>query len=142
LQYESSQAQKRSGPEAVRPDRYRCEGSHCTGCPLRDRCTPNPEAGRTISRGEHEELIEALRERMSTAEAKALYRLRSQSVELVNADWKEHRKLRRFSGRGLLRACGQTGQIVLADNLLTLLSGEKKAAAAKAAAINPVGSGP
>ena len=77
---------------------------------------PNPEAGRSISRGEHEEQIEALRARMATAEAKALYRLRSQRVELVNADGKQHRKLRRFSGRGLTPVRCQVGLVVLAHN--------------------------
>ncbi len=66
---------------------------------------------------------------METAEAKALYRLRRQTVELVNADWKAHRKLRRFSGRGLARVRCQVGLMVLAHNLLTLLSEEKKARA-------------
>ena len=59
-----------------------------------------PAAGRTISRAEHEELIEALRARMQTDEAKNLYRLRRQTVELSYADLTEHRKLRRFSGHG------------------------------------------
>ena len=104
---------------------------HCQRCPLRKRCTPNPARGRSISRGEHEKLIEALRARMETEEAKALYRLRSQTVELVNADWKEHRQLRRFSGRGLWRARIQVGLIVLAHNLRTLLSEENKVAATK-----------
>jgi hypothetical protein len=142
LEYDGSVQQKRSGPEAVRLDRYRCAPSHCTGCPLQARCTPNPQAGRTISRSEHEELIEALRARMGSAEAKALYRRRSQSVELVNADWKHHRKLRRFSGRGLTRARCQVGLVVLTHNLLTLLSEEKKAEAAKAAIVNPTRSVP
>jgi hypothetical protein len=142
LEYERSVQQKRSGPEAVRLDRYRCEPSHCTGCPLQPRCTPNPQAGRTISRSEHEELIEALRARMASAEAKALYRRRSQSVELVNADWKHHRKLRRFSGRGLTRARCQVGLVVLAHNVLTLLSEEKKAETAKATVVNPTRSVP
>jgi hypothetical protein len=47
-------------------------------------------------------------------------------VELVNADWKEHRKLRRFSGRGLARVRGQVGLVVLTHNLLALLAEEKK----------------
>jgi hypothetical protein len=127
LVYEGSSRQKRSGPEAVQLHRYRCPPAHCTGCPLRQQCTPNPQAGRTISRGEHEGLIEALRGRMATAEAKELYRLRRQTVELVNADWKQHRKLRRFSGRGLARARCQVGLLVLAHNLLTLLAEGKKA---------------
>ena len=79
-----------------------------------------------MTRQEHEELIEALRERMKTPEAKALYRQRGQNVELVNADWKEHRKLRRFSGRGLARVRCAVGLIVLGHNLVTLLADQKK----------------
>jgi transposase len=134
LAYEGSSRQKRSGTETVELHRYRCPPRHCRECPLRQRCTPNPAAGRSISRGEHEALIEALRARMATAEAKALYRLRSQTVELVNADWKQHRKLRRFSGRGLTRVRCQVGLVVLAHNLVTLLSEEKKAREKKARA--------
>lgn len=63
---------------------------------------------------------------MATVEAKALYRLRGQNVELVNADWKEHRKLRRFSGHGLMRVRCEVGLTVLAHNLLTVLTEEKK----------------
>jgi hypothetical protein len=136
LEYEGSVQQKRSSVEAVRLDRYRCDPLPCSGCPLRGRCTPNPQAGRTVSRSEHEELIEALRARMASVEAKALYRLRSQSVELVNADWKEHRRLRRFSGRGLRRVRCQVGVTVLAQNLLTLLAQEEKAE--KSSATKPV----
>jgi hypothetical protein len=106
---------------------YRCPGRHCTACPLQHQCTSNPARGRTISRAEHEEWIEALRVRMGTAEAKALYRLRRQTVELVNADWKQHRQLRRFRGRGRARAPYQVGLMVLAHNLVTLLSEEAKA---------------
>ena len=143
LEHERSSWQKRSGPEAVLLQQYRCPAAHCRGCPLAARCTPNPQAGRTISRSEHEDQVEALRQRMASPEAKALYRLRSQSVELVNADWKEHRQLRRFSGRGLRRARAQVGLIVLAHNLLTLLSQEKKKAeAARALAVNPTASAP
>jgi transposase len=132
LAYEGSSTQKRSGTETVRLQRYRCPPAHCSACPLRAACTKNPAAGRTISRSEHEDLIEALRARMQTAEAKALYRLRRQTVELVNADWKEHRQARRCSGRGLARARCQVGLMVLAHNLVTLLSEEAKARAPKA----------
>lgn len=119
--------QQRSTPAAVTLTQYRCPPVHCLGCPLRQRCTPNPARGRSISRSEHEDFIEALRTRMETPAARALYKLRSQTVELVNADWKEHRQLRRFSGRGLLRARLQVGVLVVAHNLLVLLSPVKKA---------------
>jgi hypothetical protein len=131
---------KRSGPEHVVVRRYRCPPVHCTSCPLRAACARNPQAGRTVSRSEHEEHIEALRARMGTVEAKGLYKRRRQSVELVNADWKAHRPLRRFNGRGLTRVRCQVGLIVLAHNLLTLLAEEQKVQAAGAA--NSSGIGP
>jgi hypothetical protein len=141
LRYEGPPAQKRSGTEAVVPHGCRCPPEHCRHCPLRRRRTPNPEAGRTIGRGEHEDLIEALRARMGTAEAKGLYRLRSRSVELVNAGWKQHRKLRRFGGRGWKRVRCQVGLTALAHNLVALLSEQKKAGEnkARAAAVNRAG---
>jgi transposase len=126
LAYEGACRQKHSGTEAVVLHRYRCPPAHCVGCPLRGQCAKNPAAGRTISRGEHEGLVEALRARMATAEAKELYRLRRQPVELGNADWKEHRRLRRLRGRGLARARCQVGMTVLAQNLVRLLSEEAK----------------
>jgi hypothetical protein len=131
LELERVTRQKRSTPEAVELRHYRCPPRHCQECPLRERCTPNPARGRSISRGEQEDLIEALRTRMQTEEAKRLYRLRSRTVELVNADWKEHRQLRRFSGRGLRRVRVEVGLIVLAQNLVTLIAEEKRAGAIK-----------
>ena len=120
LEFVGRSTQKRSGTEPVVLTQYRCPPQHCRSCPLRGDCTSNPEAGRTISRGEHEALIEALRQRMATEEAKALYRLRRQRVELRYADAKQHRQLRQFSGRGLQRAQTEAGLTVLAHNLVTL----------------------
>jgi transposase len=139
LHYERTSRQKRSGTQALELRSYRCAPQHCVVCPLQPRCTTCPEKGRTISRSEHEELIEALRARMRTEEAKALYRLRRQTVELVNADWKQHRQLRRFSGRGLKRVRCQVALMVLAHNLITLLSQEAKAAKKKdnRSSVNP-----
>ncbi len=126
LEYEKTTSQKRVESERVVLDLYRCAGEHCKACPLQKSCTPNPEAGRSISRAEHENLVEALRKRMETPQGKELYRLRSQSVELVNADMKEHRKLRRFSGRGLKKVRCQIGLLVLAHNLATLVTELKR----------------
>lgn len=137
LVLESTGPRKRACGADVVVRRYRCPAAHCSACPLRAACARKPAAGRTVSRGEHEELVEALRARMGTEAAKALYQLRRQTVELVNADWKAHRQLRRFSGRGLLRVRCQVGLIVLAHNLLTLLAEEKKAKAAADAAASP-----
>ena len=56
-------------------------------------------------------------------------------MELVNADMKQHRKLRRFSGRGLARARCEVGLVVLAHNLLTLVEEEQKTQAKQASAV-------
>ena len=62
-----------------------------------------------------------LHARMATDEAKALYKLRKQTVELSFADLKAHRALRRFSGKGLSRARTEVGLLVLAHNGLTVV---------------------
>ena len=99
---------------------YRCHPKHCTVCPIRDTCTPNPKRGRAVKRSEHEDLISAHQAYMQTPEALALYKLRRQTVELGFADIKEHRHLQRFSGRGLARALRQLAATVLAHNLMVL----------------------
>ena len=74
--------------------------------------------GRSVQRSEHEELIQAHRAWMATTEAKAVYRLRGQTIEIVFADVKEHRGLRRFSGHGLARVRTEFALEVLLHNLL------------------------
>jgi transposase len=134
LTHVGSAQHKRSGEGTSLLHTYQCSPAHCVGCPVASRCTPRPDKGRTVSRSENEEHVEALRARMSTDTSKALYRHRCRTVELVNADWKEHRKLRRFSGRGMGRVRCQVGLVVLAHNLLTLWAEENKPPAAAAAA--------
>jgi hypothetical protein len=108
--------------------RWRCPPEHGPGCPLQARCTTTPAKGRAVTRQEHE----ALRARRAPAAAQALDRLRGQHVELVNADWKQHRPLRRFSGRGLARVRAEVGLLVLAHNLETWRAEEKKVQAQQA----------
>ena len=67
---------------------------------------------------ENEELLDALRQRMQTAEANELYKLRSRTVELNFADIKEHRGMRRFHSRVLRRVTAEIGAVVLAHNLV------------------------
>ena len=59
---------------------------------------------------------------MATPEAKELYKLRKQTVERGFADGKEQRAFRRFGGRGLARAEAPVGLLVLAANLVALVS--------------------
>jgi hypothetical protein len=99
---------------------YRCSPQHCRACPRQVACSGNPNRGRAVKRSEHETLVEAHRARMGTAEAKSLYRLRGQTVELGFADFKQHRSMRQFSGRGRNRAQRQVGLTVLVHNLLVV----------------------
>jgi len=107
---------------------YRCPKEHCQECPLLGRCTRSAN-GRTIKRNEHEDLIVGHQAKMQTAEAKAIYRQRCQTIELRFADAKTHRGLRRFSGRGLKRVRIEVGLLVLSHNLLVVQAARRQKAA-------------
>jgi transposase len=100
--------------------RYKGEAQTCPPCPLRAQCTTSQKGGRSLRRSEHEDLIVAHRAWMETAEAKRVYRLRGQTIEIVFADFKEHRGLRRFSSRGLVRVRTELALEVLVHNLLVV----------------------
>ena len=100
--------------------RYRCSPEHCRACPRRESCAKNPARGRAVKRSEHEELIDAHRAWMATPEAKGVYRLRKQTVELAYADLKHNRGLRTCSGRGLVRARIEVGLTELVYNLMVV----------------------
>jgi hypothetical protein len=124
----SREARGRADGRTVDVTTDRCPKEHCQACPLQSRCTSGAK-GRTIKRNEHEELIEAHRAKRETPEAKAIYRRRCRTVELRFADTKEHRELRRFSGRGLERVRIEAGLCVLAHNLLAFRSLRQRKAA-------------
>ena len=116
---------------------YTCPAEHCLACPRQKACTRSPHKGRSVSRMENEELLDALRARMQTDEAKRLYKLRSRTVELNYADLKEHRGLRRFHCRGRYRAKAEAGSLVLAHNLLFIQAQRRHAHARNAEAKTP-----
>ncbi|MEE9147142.1 MAG: IS1182 family transposase [Candidatus Tectomicrobia bacterium] len=109
-----------SGGREVVEWTYRGDAQTCQACPLRQQCTTSKKSGRSVQRSEHEALIVAHRAWMETAEAKAVYRLRGQTIEIVFADVKEHRGLRRFSGHGLARVWAEFALEVLLHNLLVV----------------------
>jgi hypothetical protein len=117
LPFAKTQTQKRAD-HTVTLSLYVCPPEHCQACPRQSACTRTPQKGRTVSRMENEELLDALRQRMQTEAAKKEYKLRSQTVELSYADLKEHRDLRRFHGRGLRRVTAEVGCQVVTHNAL------------------------
>lgn len=100
--------------------RYACPAETCRACTQRERCTASKQGGRSVRRSEHEHLITAHRRRMDTPEAKARYKVRGQTIEIVYADMKEHRRLRRHSGRGLKRVRIELALEVLTHNSMIL----------------------
>ena len=90
------------------------------GCPLRDACTKNPAAGRTVRRLEGQELIDQQREKMERGDMKAAYSKRGQTIERAFADAKRNRSFGRFHGRGLSRSRAEVDLLVMAQNTLTL----------------------
>lgn len=117
LRFRQKQTQRRADYQ-IALALYTCPPEHCLACPRQKACTGTPQKGRTVSRMDNEDLVDALRARMSTSEAKRIYKRRSQTVELNYADMKEHRGLRRFHCRGRRRIKGEVGTLVLAHNLL------------------------
>jgi transposase len=109
-----------SGGREVVEWTYRGDAQTCQACPLREQCTTSKSRRRSVQRSEHEDLIIAHRAWMETDEAKTVYRLRGQTIEMVFADVKEHRGLRRFSGHGLTRVRAEFALEVLLHNLLVV----------------------
>jgi transposase len=121
MPYAKSQPEERAGGTTVVYDYYRCPQAQCAVCPRRAACVGDSSQGRTVTRARDEALIERLRERMASAEAKAVYRRRRETVERSFADLKRHRGLDRFHGRGLERASTELGLHVLVHNLIVLV---------------------
>jgi len=120
LPFSLKKTRQRADGENIQFDLYRASGEDCSVCPLRTVCTKSPDTGRTVRRAAHQNEIDDLKARMATVEAKAVYGLRNQTVERIIGDFKEHRGLRRFRGRGLSRASVQLGLTVLSHNLRQL----------------------
>jgi transposase len=131
LVLERKGTQQRTAGELVE-SQYRCPAEHCRDCPLASRCTRSPQRGRIIKRSEHDDLYDALRERMRQPEGQAVYKLRKQTVERQFADLKQHRSMRQFASFGLRRARIQVGLLVLAHNGLELLKARSRGVGAEA----------
>ena len=120
LDYRGKERKRRRDDQHVIEHRYHCSPQYCQGCPLAAQCVRNASKGRTVKRLEGQELLDAQREKMKQAEAKAEYRQRGPVIERAFADAKGHRNLRRLHGHGLARAKAEVGLAVLAQNTLTL----------------------
>ena len=97
---------------------YRAENEDCAACEFRTKCCPKSSKGRMVSRLESEnEKVAAMRQRMETAEAKAIYRQRGEVAEFPNAWIKDKIGLRKFNVRGMAKAATETVWACLTYNL-------------------------
>lgn len=117
LPFSHQKSKQRASGEYVPLDVYQAQPTDCSNCPLQARCTSVPHKGRSIQRQRCQGAIDRLQDRMQTAEAKAHYKRRGQTIERLFGDFKEHRNMHRFRGRGVSRARAQTGLTVLAHNI-------------------------
>ena len=115
-----SRVAKKEQDQEILIYQYRCPPQHCQACPRASECTTAPHKGRTVTRSQHEDKVEALRQRMQTPEGEALYKKRGQTVEPRIGDLKAHRGLRCFAGFGMVLALIQVGLLVLIHNALFL----------------------
>lgn len=116
LSFSENKSRQRADGSKVLFELYRADGEACQVCPLSNQCTSSVK-GRSVRRDPDQDLIDDLKARMETPEAKLLYGLRGQTVERIYGDFKEHRGARRFRGRGIGRARVQYGLTVLGHNL-------------------------
>jgi transposase len=120
-----SRVEKKEQDQEILVYQYRCPPQHCQACPKAAQCTSAPHKGRTITRSQHEDKVEELRQRMQTPEGAALYKKRGQTIEPRIGDLKAHRGLRCFTGFGIALALIQVGLLVLVHNALCLTKPRK-----------------
>lgn len=123
---------RRDGREVcpgVIKQRYRARAEDCRACPHRQRCCPKAASkGRSLSRAEEDERVVVFRQKMQSAEAKALYRMRAQLAEFSNAWLKDKMKFRQFRLRGLVKVGLEMLWVGLAYNLSRWLGRRRPAA--------------
>lgn len=102
--------------------RYQAPPAACANCPLRDRCLLGQAKSRQINREQYEEHRERHAQKMATAEAKDLYKLRRHPGERPFAMIKQHFGLRQFLLRGLQKVRIEWAWAVTAFNLHRIMS--------------------
>jgi len=107
--------EKRTG---VIQHQYRASWADCSACAWKERCCPGNETkGRAIQRAEESCAVRAFVEKMQTAAAKAIYRLRGAVAEFPNAWIKEKIGLRQFRVRGIQKARSECLWVCLTYNI-------------------------
>jgi transposase/uncharacterized protein with HEPN domain len=92
----------------------------CQSCPERQRCTPRNKMqhhGRSVTLLEEDSRVQQFKDKMATAEAKAIYKTRSPIAEFPHAWLKTKLNFTRFRSRGLVKASAEACWACLTHNL-------------------------
>lgn len=81
---------------------YSAQAADCAACPHKQNCSPK-SASRSIVRGEDSDVVKTYRDKVQTAEVKAVYQRRAEVAETPNLWIKAKFGLRQFRLRGLLK---------------------------------------
>jgi hypothetical protein len=98
----------------------RTERGICIACSVREKCTTNEKLGRAITRDGYEEHRERMRERINTAEGRAVYGKRKCLVEPVFGQIKTRNGFSQFLLRGLEKVKLEWKIAAIAHNLLKI----------------------
>ncbi len=97
--------------------RYRARQSECQSCVFQGQCCPGTKKGRSLIRREQTAEWKAFRAKMETAEAKKIYKQRSEVAEFPNAWIKDKIGLRQFRLRGLAKVTLEAMWVCLTYNV-------------------------
>ena len=95
----------------------------CGACPRRSLCTPNNQMkshGRAVSIRIVDDRVTAFKQKMATAEAREIYKLRAPVAEFPNAWLKTKLRFTRFHCRGRQKAAAEALWAALTFNLQRL----------------------
>ncbi len=98
--------------------RYRITGGHCRHCPMSSSCLPDSQKfrARFVYRGIHQDEVEAVRRRQSTATFRQRLVERKWKIEGLFGEAKQNHSLRRARYRGLPKVQIQFFMIAIALN--------------------------
>jgi transposase len=102
--------------------RYLASKTSCNGCPLRASCLSPKASSRSISRWEHEDVLDRHRQRMASADATKLMRRRSAIVEHPFGTLKCRAGYQHFLVRGFDKVRGEWSLMALCYNFTRALN--------------------
>lgn len=121
LSFRGTTKDKRTSGRTRLRSRFRIAGTICSECPLASQCLRREGSGRQVTHEEHEELRVAHAKKMSTPEAKEIYRTRQHAGERPFAMIKWFFGVDQFLTRGLSRVRQEYDWLSAGFNLHRLL---------------------